>query len=115
MGLLYLTERLLIGKNGGSNIRADLDDGYGLTPVSWAARYGHEAVVKLLVEWDDVEADSKVNGGRTPLSRVAFWGGGGVHEAVVKLLVERDDVEADSKDYGGRMPLLWTAWRGMKQ
>jgi ankyrin repeat protein len=39
-------------------------------------------VVKLLVERDDVAADSKDNDGQTPLSRAA-WGG---HEAVVKLL-----------------------------
>lgn len=58
---------------------------------------------RLLVERDDVEADSKDNDGRTPLSRAA-WGG---REAVVKLLLERDDVEADSKDEYGWTPLWW--------
>jgi ankyrin repeat protein len=38
--------------------------------------------VKLLVERDDVEADSKDNDGRTPLS----WAVAGGHEAVVQLL-----------------------------
>jgi ankyrin repeat protein len=39
--------KLLLEKN------ADLeskDDEYGQTPLSWAARNGHEAVVKLLLE-----------------------------------------------------------------
>ena len=33
----------------------------GLTPLSWAAKGGHEAVVKILLEWDDVNT--------TPYSR----------------------------------------------
>jgi hypothetical protein len=100
-GLLYLTERILMGKHGDTNVRADSEDGYGRTPLSWAAVGGHEAVVKLLVERDDVEADSRDNYSWTPLSLAAVGG----HEAVVKLLVERDDVEADSRDNDGRTPL----------
>ena len=47
-------------------------------------RHGrHEAVVRLLVERDDVEADSRESYGRTPLSRAVEEG----HEAVVRLLV----------------------------
>jgi ankyrin repeat protein len=46
------------------------------------------------VERDNIEADSKDEDGRTPLSRAPEEG----HEAVVRLLVEQDDVEADSKD-----------------
>ena len=53
---------------------------------------GHEAVVRLLVEQDDVEADSKDERGRTPLW-CAVMGG---HEAIVRALVEREGVEADS-------------------
>jgi ankyrin repeat protein len=44
------------------------DPAYGQTPLSLAAEYGHEAVVKLLVEREDIEADSKDANGRTPLS-----------------------------------------------
>jgi ankyrin repeat protein len=57
---------------------------------------------------DDVEADSKDNDGRTPLSHAAESG----HEAVVKLLMGRDDVEADSKDNDGRTPLSHAAESG---
>jgi len=85
------------------------DDMYGQTPLSWAAENGHEAVVKLLVERGDVNADSKDNCGRTPLS----WAARNGHEAVVKLLVERDDVKADLKDNKyGQTPLLWAAENG---
>jgi ankyrin repeat protein len=51
-------------------------------------------VVRLLVERDDVEVDSKDDYGRTPLSWAAERG----HKAVVQLLVERVDVEVNSKD-----------------
>jgi hypothetical protein len=82
--------------------------------------------VKLLVERDDVVADSKDDDGRTPLSWAAASGHDGFvcplverdedgtplswaawrgHEAVAKLLVERDDVFADSKDKRSRTPL----------
>jgi len=61
---------------------ADSKDNNGRTPLWWAADGGHEAVVKLLVERDDVAADPKDKDGRTPLSRAVGRG----HEAVVKLL-----------------------------
>jgi ankyrin repeat protein len=63
----------------------------------------HFPVVKLLLDRDDVEADSKdIIFGLTPLSRAAASG----HEAVVRLLLERAGVETDSKDEDGRTPLL---------
>ncbi len=58
-GLLYLTETLLIGEYGESNIEADSKDEDGRTPLSWAAENGHEAVVKLLLETGKVDVDSK--------------------------------------------------------
>ncbi|KAI9843643.1 MAG: hypothetical protein M1837_006225 [Sclerophora amabilis] len=104
-GLGDLTMTLLEGMS-----TADLLDSEGRTPLSWAAQWGHEAVVKLLVERDDVEAESKDKYGWRPLSHAARGG----HEAVVKLLVERDDVEADSKDDRGQTPLFFAAWGGQE-
>ena len=56
-------------------------DNYGQTPLSWAARDGHEAIVKLLLE-KGADIKAKDNNGQTPLSWAAEKG----HEAVVKLL-----------------------------
>ena len=81
-GLVYLSRMLLTVDCKETSICADLKDSYGWTPLSWAARGGHEAVVKLLVETGKVDVDSKDSDGRTPLSWAAREG----HEAVVKLL-----------------------------
>ena len=81
-GLIYLTERFLVGKHGQGNIGADSRDEYGRTPLSLVAEKGHEAVVRLLVERDDVEADSKDLSDRTPLLRAVKEG----HDSIVMLL-----------------------------
>src|SRR5436305_11259860 len=62
----------------------DLKDGYGRTPLSWAAGEGHEAVMKLLLE-KGAQLEAKSRYGQTPLS----WAAGEGHEAVVKLLLEK--------------------------
>jgi hypothetical protein len=91
-GLLYLTERLLMGRHGDSNIGADSKDKYGRTPLWWAAANEHEATVKLLLDTGKVDADSKDNkNGRTPLWYAAANG----HEAIVKLLLDTGKVDAE--------------------
>jgi ankyrin repeat domain-containing protein 50 len=88
-------------------VDADSKDGAdSRTPLSWAARYGHEAVVKLLLE-KGTELETKDNYGRTPLSWAAVNG----HEAVLKLLLEKG-AELETKDNYGRTPLSWAAVNG---
>jgi ankyrin repeat protein len=89
--------------------RHDLDskDTYGRTPLSWAAKSGHEAVVKLLLE-EGAELETKDDDGQTPLS----WAAESGHEAVVKLLLEKG-TKLETKDtYFGRTPLSWAAKSG---
>ncbi|MCJ1272183.1 hypothetical protein MMC22_012091 [Lobaria immixta] len=102
-GLVHMTSKLI--RNG---FPSDRKNEYGQTPLSYAAKYGHEAVVKLLMERDDVETDSKDNNGQTPLSW-ATWNG---HEAVANLLMTRDDVDLDLKDNSGQTPLSRAALNG---
>ncbi|OBT39768.1 hypothetical protein VE00_10222 [Pseudogymnoascus sp. WSF 3629] len=96
--------------SGRDDVVVDSKDTEGWTPLSWAARSGHEAIVELLVRRDDVVADSKDTRGWTPLS----WAARSGHEAIVELLIKRDDVVADSKDKTGRTPLSLAAGQGQE-
>jgi len=103
--LLLATLRIL----NEMDIVADSKDEHGVTPLSWAAESGHEAVVRLLLSTGKVEADLKdTEYGQTPLS----WAAENGYEAVVRLLLSTGKVEADSKDNGGRTPLSWAARNG---
>jgi ankyrin repeat protein len=61
----------------------------------------------LLLNTGKVDADSKDNDGRPPLS----WAAENGHEEVVKLLLEKG-ADPNSQAYDGRTPLLFAADRG---
>ncbi|KAG4279189.1 hypothetical protein FPRO04_13663 [Fusarium proliferatum] len=85
---------------------SDPMDSYSRTPLWWAARNGHGAVVKAFLDKGaNMESKDKYDG-RTPLS----WAATNGHEAVVRLLLEKGAV-AESKDkYHGR----WVSDNGHK-
>ena len=55
----------------------------GRGPLTWAARNGHEGVVKILLEREEVNHDKPNEFGQTPLSGAAQEG----HEGIVKILL----------------------------
>jgi hypothetical protein len=89
--------RLLLTRGLDINSK-DLD---GRTPLSFAAQYGHEEVVKLLLVRDDLSVNLTDSIGWAPLFFAARYG----HEAVVQLLLARGDIDADLKDFYGCTPL----------
>jgi ankyrin repeat protein len=84
-----------------------LNDGYGRTPLWWAARNGHEGIVKLQLEAKaDIDVKDK-DGGWMPF----WWAALNKYESIVKILLEaKADVE--STDKHGQTPLLWAAQNG---
>ena len=87
-------------------------DFHGNTAISWAARKGHEGVVKILLGRNDVNPDTAdAKYGRTPLSRAAENG----HEGVVKMLLERNDVNPSTPDTEhGQTPFSWAVKNGQE-
>jgi len=85
-------------------------DCMGMTALTRAAGRGHEEVVKMLLEREDVNPDqSDTFYGRTPLS----WAAENGHERIAKMLLEREDVNPYQADLKyGRTPLLWAAKKG---
>jgi ankyrin repeat protein len=67
---------------------------YSRTSLSWAGQYGHDAVVKLLLDSRKANVDSRDKYGWTPLS----WATSNGHDAVVKLLLDPRKVDVDSED-----------------
>lgn len=97
-GHVIIVKRLL-GQKG--PLLNSTDNTHDQTALKWAAFQGHEAVVKLLLEREDVHADPKDHQYRTPL----MWAAEGGHEAIVKLLSGREDVQINHKDIAGYTPL----------
>jgi len=116
--------------------RCDINerDSIGLTPLMWAARYGREEVVELLLKQKHIQPDiPHTRYGRTALS----WAAGSGHGGVVKLFLSRSfanlgsigrrwektpqvmsvlfgrkHVDPDRSDNDGRTPLSWAAEAG---
>ena len=90
------------------NVCADLVNENSETPLSFAAKKGHIAIVELFLSRDDVNADHKVKFGNTPLALAARNG----HESVVKLLLSRNDVDVHSENSWNFTPLSEAARSG---
>jgi len=109
-------------------------DSAGMTPLMWAAKYGREEVVRLLLQQKHTHPDMPDTWhGRTALS----WAAGNGKEGVVKLflspsfvnpggiggrwgktlqvmslLLGRKYIDPDRPDYRGQTPLSWAAENG---
>jgi len=84
-------------------------DSFGFTPLIWAAQYGHEGIVELLLAQKNVDPDlSDMPDNRPPL----WWAATNGHEGVLKLLLAREDVDPERRDNGGRTPFSLAAIGG---
>ena len=70
-------------------------DSASCTPLLWAAMRGHEGVVKMLLEREDVDPDlANQEWNQTPLEWAAQQG----HEGVVKVFLEREVVNPNQEN-----------------
>jgi len=88
---------------------ADEVDHHGCTPLMWASMYGHEGIIRLLLEKMGASLNKKdTSCGQTPLS----WASEAGNEGVVELLLKWEEVIPDSRDNSGRTPLSYGAEAG---
>ncbi|KAG0128122.1 hypothetical protein HOY82DRAFT_42679 [Tuber indicum] len=76
------------------------DTEYGRTPLSWAAHFGREGVVKLLLARKDVHTTTSDSTNQTPLSlaRARGW------NRIIHILHKRDTVNSGTADHAPRHP-----------
>jgi len=106
LGIVEIVAIVLENKEWDANATDCLDS----TALQWAARNGHEEVVKMLLEREEINPDqADTEYGRTPISYAAEKG----HSGIVKMLLEREEVNPDRADtYYGQTPISWAAWSG---
>ncbi|OKL59227.1 hypothetical protein UA08_05906 [Talaromyces atroroseus] len=99
------TAKLSIQGGANTNVRGR----NGRTPLCAAVRKGHEDIVKLLLEDDNVDVNCRDRyGGQTPLTLAAMHG----RETVARLLLETGAVDVDLGDDDNGRPLLYAADHG---
>ena len=86
-----------------------VDNEYGQTPLSWATKKGHEAVLRLLL-YKGATVDVVDKSGRTPLS----WDAERGHEATARLLLYNGAVIDVVDNRVDQTPLSWAAESGLK-
>ncbi len=82
--------------------KMELKGRHGRATLASAADSGQEAVVKLLLERDDLDVNATVDDLKRTALHLAARNG---YAAVVKLLLARGDVDVNSKDHRGNTPL----------
>ena len=80
-------------------------DAGGSTPILWAVRKTHGAMVEMFLARGDVNLDIADKKGRTPLSWAASLGCGGI----VKMLLKKGVRDLNAVDEDGRTPLFLAA------
>ncbi|KAI9695104.1 MAG: hypothetical protein M1820_008929 [Bogoriella megaspora] len=93
-----------------SSFSATLEiDKQGRTALSWAAEEGKTQVVKLLLQYPEVDIDVRDTAWWTPL----WWAAAGNHVDVVRILLERG-ANVCSRNFSGRQLLCAVARKGSK-
>lgn len=76
--------------------RRDFVTGY--TGLHWAAKHGHDDLVKMLAGTHKSDVNARTNAGCTPLHLAAMQG----HAEVVDLLVKAYGADSNMRDYSGK-------------
>ncbi|KND92754.1 Inversin [Tolypocladium ophioglossoides CBS 100239] len=93
--------------NQGASI--DATDEWHRTPLSLASARGNEAVVRLLLEREDIDVNPRDEMGQTPLLIATEQG----HVEIVRLLLAKSNVNINARDEDGQTALVSAAQAGL--
>ena len=93
---------IAVGLLGVKKWDLDATDMAGNTAIMWAAKKGHGAIMKMLLEREGVTPNTMDKYDRTPL----WWAAQCGYGDIVEMLLKRKDVAPDTPDNGGKTPLL---------
>ena len=106
-GHAHVVQRLL----NEPDIKVNLQNHLGHTPLSLASWYGHSAVVNLLLDDPTTAIDpNDEEEGQTPLSLAVEQG----NTSIVLILLAKG-ANPNSQDRQGRTPLMWAAKKGRSE
>ncbi|RPA98307.1 ankyrin [Choiromyces venosus 120613-1] len=94
-------QEIMIASLGIKDWDLNATDAHSNTALSWAVIAGHEGIVEMLLERNDVNPDMADSDGRTA-----------PHFRIVELLLERNDVNPDTADDDGRTPFSFATEHG---
>ena len=84
----------------------------GSTPLMWAARNGHEGLVRLFLEQEGIiDPETKDVDGCTSL----LWAARNGHKGVVALFLGERTIALEKEDHFGRTPLSWASGGGHRE
>lgn len=80
------------------------------SPLHWAAQHGHQEIVRLLLEYEEVDVNFRDPNQResTPLHRAIDNN----HESIVELLLNNGKIDVNSRDGSTRTPLYLAVLQG---
>lgn len=89
--------------------RANTQDDYGVTPLTWALYHGHDAAFDLLTQHGARlrSRQQTFKGGMTPLMKAASQG----HEIIARFYLDQG-VEVNARHDSGKTALMWAAGSG---
>ena len=96
-----------------NNLDVQAADFHGNRAIAWAAKRGHEMVVRVLLEWTDASSGgpgTEYRYGSAPL----LWAAENGHEGIVKILPEQRHLNPDKLDERGRTPSRGLPGMGMR-
>jgi ankyrin repeat protein len=77
----------------------------------WASYEGHEEIVQMLLQNENIQINQQDNDGYTALIEASFEG----HTEIVQMLLQNENIKINQQDNDGYTALMWASFEGHKE